>query len=65
MIATDLHIPTLETPRLILRAHRLEDFEAMVGATQAAPGADRTVEGQGNDVDPALAQFGRDGGKGC
>jgi len=30
MIATDLHIPTLETPRLILRAHRLEDFEAMV-----------------------------------
>jgi RimJ/RimL family protein N-acetyltransferase len=30
MIATDLHIPTLETPRLILRSHRLEDFEAMV-----------------------------------
>jgi len=26
----DLNIPVLETPRLILRGHRLEDFEAMV-----------------------------------
>jgi len=30
MIATDLKVPTLETPRLILRGHRLEDFEALV-----------------------------------
>ncbi len=30
MIATDLHIPVLETPRLILRGHRLEDFETSV-----------------------------------
>ena len=30
MSAADLNIPVLETPRLILRGHRLEDFEAMV-----------------------------------
>jgi RimJ/RimL family protein N-acetyltransferase len=30
MIATDLKIPTLETPRLILRGHRIDDFDAMV-----------------------------------
>ena len=30
MIATDLNIPVLETPRLILRGHKLEDFDAMV-----------------------------------
>ena len=30
MIATDLNIPVLETPRLILRAHKLEDFDDMV-----------------------------------
>jgi len=29
-MATELHIPTLETERLLLRGHRLEDFEAMV-----------------------------------
>jgi len=30
MMATDLHIPTLETERLILRANRLEDLDDMV-----------------------------------
>ena len=30
MIATDLNIPILSTPRLILRSHRLEDFESCV-----------------------------------
>ena len=30
MIAADLNIPILETPRLKLRGHRLEDFETMV-----------------------------------
>jgi RimJ/RimL family protein N-acetyltransferase len=30
MMATDIPIPRLETPRLILRANRFEDFEAMV-----------------------------------
>lgn len=31
MPLTDLNIPVLKTPRLILRGHRLEDFEAMIG----------------------------------
>jgi RimJ/RimL family protein N-acetyltransferase len=30
MIATDLNIPILSTPRLILRGHKLEDFEKIV-----------------------------------
>ena len=30
MAATDLNIPVLETPRMILRSHKLDDFEAMV-----------------------------------
>jgi RimJ/RimL family protein N-acetyltransferase len=30
MMATDLHIPVLETPRLILRANKFEDFDSMV-----------------------------------
>lgn len=30
MAISDLFIPTLETPRLILRGHRREDFDAMV-----------------------------------
>ena len=30
MNAIDLHIPVLETPRLILRGHRLEDLDAMM-----------------------------------
>ncbi len=30
MSLTDLNIPGLETPRLVLRGHRLEDFEAMI-----------------------------------
>jgi RimJ/RimL family protein N-acetyltransferase len=34
MPISDLAIPTLETPRLILRAHRREDFEAMVAIRQ-------------------------------
>ena len=39
MTGTTLHIPTLETERLILRANRLEDFEAFA-AFCASPRAD-------------------------
>ncbi|MDR3528177.1 MAG: GNAT family N-acetyltransferase [Rhizomicrobium sp.] len=34
MPITDLNIPVLDTPRLILRAHRREDFETMVSIWQ-------------------------------
>lgn len=34
MTIADLAIPVLETPRLILRAHRREDFDAMVSIWQ-------------------------------
>ncbi len=34
MPIADLNIPILETPRLILRAHRREDFESMVSIWQ-------------------------------
>jgi RimJ/RimL family protein N-acetyltransferase len=34
MAISDLHIPTLETERLILRAHRESDFENMLAAWQ-------------------------------
>ena len=47
MMATDLKVPVLETPRLILRGHRLEDFEAMV-ALYADPLVTAHFHGQEN-----------------
>ena len=44
-MATDLNIPRLETPRLILRGHRLEDFEASV-AIWTDPVVHRFFHGQ-------------------
>jgi len=44
-MATDLNIPVLETPRLILRAYRFEDFDAMV-AIWTDPAVHRHFHGQ-------------------
>jgi RimJ/RimL family protein N-acetyltransferase len=44
MTAIDLKIPVLETPRLILRGHEVEDFDAMV-ATMSDPLARKFIHG--------------------
>lgn len=61
MSPIDLHIPVLATPRLILRGHRLEDFEAMV-ATWNDPVVQTHLHGRPSDREEIwgrlLRQFG-------
>ncbi len=56
MAISDLAIPVLETPRLILRGHRLEDFNAMV-AIWTDPVVTKHFHGRTLDREDIWARF--------
>lgn len=55
-MATDLNIPVLETPRLILRGHRVEDFETMV-SIWGDPAVTRHFHGEALTREDIWARF--------
>ena len=56
MTAVDLQIPVLETPRLVLRGHRLEDFEATV-AIWSDPVVQRHFHGEAQSREELWGKF--------